>query len=150
MPLTTPRIRSRRRRSRDDEDEEEDVATPEIDEEGHEPILTPDDEDDVVADPSEEAGMGEPTATTTSWPTMTTTPFPSSRTRTTTASTKTSPRAARTTIFKPGLQPFGLFEAGFFAFPKACSRSAGPTSGTSEGGENKNGIGVDRKIALTY
>ncbi|MFN7108654.1 MAG: TIGR02300 family protein, partial [Brevundimonas sp.] len=42
-----------------DEDEEEDVKTPEIDEEGHEPILTPDDEDeDVPADASEEAGMG--------------------------------------------------------------------------------------------
>lgn len=41
-----------------DEDEEEEVITPEIDQEGHEPILTPDDEDDAVADPSEEAGMG--------------------------------------------------------------------------------------------
>ena len=44
-----------------DEDEEEDdtVATPEIDQEGHEPILTPDDEDeDSPADASEEAGMG--------------------------------------------------------------------------------------------
>jgi len=41
-----------------DEDEEEDVKTPEIDEEGHEPILTPDDEDeDAPADASEEAGM---------------------------------------------------------------------------------------------
>jgi len=43
----------------DDEDEEDDtVATPEIDQEGHEPILTPDDEDDVVTDPSDEPGMG--------------------------------------------------------------------------------------------
>ena len=42
-----------------DEDEEDDVKTPEIDEEGHEPILTPDDEDeDSPADASEEAGMG--------------------------------------------------------------------------------------------
>jgi uncharacterized protein (TIGR02300 family) len=42
-----------------DEDEEEDIATPEIDQEGHEPILTPDDEDeDAPADASEEAGMG--------------------------------------------------------------------------------------------
>ena len=41
-----------------DDDEEEEVVTPEIDQEGHEPILTPDDEDDTVADPSEEAGMG--------------------------------------------------------------------------------------------
>jgi uncharacterized protein (TIGR02300 family) len=44
-----------------DEDEEEDVKTPEIDEEGHEPILTPDDEDEAVVDPTEEAGMGEAT-----------------------------------------------------------------------------------------
>jgi len=42
-----------------DEDEEEAVVTPEIDEEGHEPILTPDDEDDVAVDPTEESGMGE-------------------------------------------------------------------------------------------
>ena len=42
----------------DEDDEEEDtVATPEIDQEGHEPILTPDD-DDAPADASEEAGMG--------------------------------------------------------------------------------------------
>lgn len=42
-----------------DDDDEEDVKTPEIDEEGHEPILTPDDEDeDAPADASEEAGMG--------------------------------------------------------------------------------------------
>ena len=46
------------KKATDDEDEEEDVATPEIDQEGHEPILTPDDEDDTVADPSEESGMG--------------------------------------------------------------------------------------------
>ncbi|MFN3559810.1 MAG: TIGR02300 family protein [Brevundimonas sp.] len=44
-----------------DEDEEDDVKTPEIDEEGHEPILTPDDEDEAVVDPTEEAGMGEAT-----------------------------------------------------------------------------------------
>lgn len=44
-----------------DEDEEDDTAkTPEIDEEGHEPILTPDDEDeDAPVDPTEEPGMGE-------------------------------------------------------------------------------------------
>ena len=42
-----------------DEDEEEAVTAPEIDEEGHEPILTPDDEDDVPVDPTEEPGMGE-------------------------------------------------------------------------------------------
>ena len=42
-----------------DEEEDEDAATPEIDEEGHEPILTPDDEDeDTPADASEEPGMG--------------------------------------------------------------------------------------------
>lgn len=44
-----------------DEDEEDDVKTPEIDEEGHEPILTPDDEDEAVVDPTEEPGMGEAT-----------------------------------------------------------------------------------------
>lgn len=44
----------------EDEDEEEAVATPEIDEEGHEPILTPDDDDDETpVDPTEEPGMGE-------------------------------------------------------------------------------------------
>lgn len=44
----------------DDDEEEEAVATPEIDQEGHEPILTPDDDDeDTPADASEEAGMGE-------------------------------------------------------------------------------------------
>jgi uncharacterized protein (TIGR02300 family) len=44
----------------DDEDEDETVATPEIDQEGHEPILTPDDDDDDAAvDPTEEPGMGE-------------------------------------------------------------------------------------------
>ena len=43
-----------------DEDEEEAVATPEIDQEGHEPILTPDDDDDdAPVDPTEEPGMGE-------------------------------------------------------------------------------------------
>lgn len=42
-----------------DEDEEDDVKTPEIDEEGHEPILTPDDDDDSPTDPTEEPGMGE-------------------------------------------------------------------------------------------
>ncbi len=42
-----------------DEDEEEEVRAPEIDEEGHEPILTPDDDDDdSPADASEEPGMG--------------------------------------------------------------------------------------------
>jgi uncharacterized protein (TIGR02300 family) len=41
----------------DDEDEEAEPSTPEIDEEGHEPILTPDDDDD--AEPSaDDAGMG--------------------------------------------------------------------------------------------
>ena len=44
----------------EDDDEEEAVATPEIDQEGHEPILTPDDDDDEApVDPTEEAGMGE-------------------------------------------------------------------------------------------
>jgi uncharacterized protein (TIGR02300 family) len=44
-----------------DEDEEDETAkTPEIDEEGHEPILTPDDdEDEAAVDPTEEPGMGE-------------------------------------------------------------------------------------------
>ncbi len=42
-----------------DEDEEEEVVTPEIDEEGHEPILTPDDEDeDAPGGPEDEPGMG--------------------------------------------------------------------------------------------
>ncbi|MFC5344038.1 TIGR02300 family protein [Brevundimonas staleyi] len=43
-----------------DEDEEDDTAaTPEIDEEGHEPILTPDDEDeDAPGGPEDESGMG--------------------------------------------------------------------------------------------
>ena len=45
----------------EDEEEEDTVKTPEIDEEGHEPILTPDDEDEAVVDPTEEAGMGEAT-----------------------------------------------------------------------------------------
>jgi uncharacterized protein (TIGR02300 family) len=46
----------------DEDDEEEAVATPEIDQEGHEPILTPDDDDeDTPADASEESGMGETT-----------------------------------------------------------------------------------------
>jgi len=44
----------------DGEDEEEEApAAPEIDEEGHEPILTPDDEDEAPVDPTEEPGMGE-------------------------------------------------------------------------------------------
>ncbi|QDH74462.1 TIGR02300 family protein [Brevundimonas sp. M20] len=43
----------------DEDDEEEAVSTPEIDEEGHEPILTPDDDDDSPTDPTEEPGMGE-------------------------------------------------------------------------------------------
>ncbi len=38
-----------------DEDEEEDVRAPEIDEEGHEPILTPDDDDS--SDNNNDAGM---------------------------------------------------------------------------------------------
>lgn len=42
-----------------DEDEDESTSTPEIDEEGHEPILTPDDDDDSPTDPTEEPGMGE-------------------------------------------------------------------------------------------
>ncbi|KQS56500.1 hypothetical protein ASG17_03515 [Brevundimonas sp. Leaf363] len=43
----------------DEEDEDEAVTAPEIDEEGHEPILTPDDDDESTpADASEEAGMG--------------------------------------------------------------------------------------------
>jgi uncharacterized protein (TIGR02300 family) len=42
-----------------DEDEDESISTPEIDEEGHEPILTPDDDDDSPTDPTEEPGMGE-------------------------------------------------------------------------------------------
>ncbi len=43
----------------DDDEEDEAVKTPEIDEEGHEPILTPDDDDDSPTDPTEEPGMGE-------------------------------------------------------------------------------------------
>ena len=39
-----------------DDDEEEDVRAPEIDEEGHEPILTPDDDDDS-SDNNDDAGM---------------------------------------------------------------------------------------------
>ncbi len=42
----------------DEDEEDETVSTPEIDQEGHEPILTPDDDDDTPADASEEAGMG--------------------------------------------------------------------------------------------
>jgi uncharacterized protein (TIGR02300 family) len=42
----------------DEDEEDEAVSTPEIDQEGHEPILTPDDDDDTPADASEEAGMG--------------------------------------------------------------------------------------------
>ncbi len=46
----------------DEDEEEEAVATPEIDQEGHEPILTPDDDDDETpVDPTEESGMGEAT-----------------------------------------------------------------------------------------
>ena len=46
----------------DEDEEEEAVATPEIDQEGHEPILTPDDDDDdTPVDPTEEPGMGEAT-----------------------------------------------------------------------------------------
>ena len=43
----------------DEDEEEEAVTTPEIDEEGHEPILTPDDDDETPVDPTEESGMGE-------------------------------------------------------------------------------------------
>ncbi|WP_288759694.1 TIGR02300 family protein [uncultured Brevundimonas sp.] len=39
-----------------DDEEEEDVRAPEIDEEGHEPILTPDDDDDA-SDNNDDAGM---------------------------------------------------------------------------------------------
>ncbi len=42
----------------DEDDEDEAVATPEIDQEGHEPILTPDDEDDDAADAPDAPGMG--------------------------------------------------------------------------------------------
>jgi uncharacterized protein (TIGR02300 family) len=46
----------------DEDEEEEAVTTPEIDQEGHEPILTPDDDDDdTPVDPTEEPGMGEAT-----------------------------------------------------------------------------------------
>lgn len=45
----------------DEDEEEEAVATPEIDQEGHEPILTPDDDDETPVDPTEESGMGEAT-----------------------------------------------------------------------------------------
>ena len=41
-----------------DEDEDEEIRAPEIDEEGHEPILTPDDDDDAPADAADEPGMG--------------------------------------------------------------------------------------------
>ncbi|QBX36581.1 TIGR02300 family protein [Brevundimonas sp. S30B] len=40
----------------DDEDEEAETSTPEIDQEGHEPIVTPDDDDDESSD--DDAGMG--------------------------------------------------------------------------------------------
>lgn len=43
----------------DEDEEEEATSTPEIDQEGHEPILTPDDDDEAPVDPTEEAGMGE-------------------------------------------------------------------------------------------
>jgi len=45
-------------KSADGDEEEEDLeaSTPEIDQEGHEPILTPDDDDD--AEPAEDAGLG--------------------------------------------------------------------------------------------
>jgi len=45
----------------DDEEEEETSKTPEIDEDGHEPIVTPDDDDETPVDPTEESGMGEAT-----------------------------------------------------------------------------------------
>jgi uncharacterized protein (TIGR02300 family) len=41
-----------------EEDEDEEIRAPEIDEEGHEPILTPDDDDDSPADAADEPGMG--------------------------------------------------------------------------------------------
>ncbi len=40
----------------DEEEEDLEASTPEIDQEGHEPILTPDDDDD--AEPTEDAGLG--------------------------------------------------------------------------------------------
>jgi uncharacterized protein (TIGR02300 family) len=43
----------------DEDEEEEATSTPEIDQEGHEPILTPDDDDETPVDPTEESGMGE-------------------------------------------------------------------------------------------
>ena len=44
----------------EDDDEEDTTSTPEIDQEGHEPILTPDaDDDEGAVDPTEEPGMGE-------------------------------------------------------------------------------------------
>ncbi len=46
-------------KSADGDEEEEETVTPEIDEEGHELILTPDDDDDTPVDPTEEPGMGE-------------------------------------------------------------------------------------------
>ena len=48
-----------KKKAGDDEDEDEAVTAPEIDEEGHEPILTPDDDDEDAVDPTEEPGMGE-------------------------------------------------------------------------------------------
>ena len=47
------------KKATDDEDEEEEeVVTPEIDQEGHEPILTPDDEDDDATDAPDAPGIG--------------------------------------------------------------------------------------------
>ena len=47
------------KKSTDDEDDEDEaIVTPEIDQEGHEPILTPDDEDDDTADTPDTPGMG--------------------------------------------------------------------------------------------
>ena len=47
----------------DEDEEEEAVATPEIDQEGHEPILTPDDDDDAPVDPTEAPPVPETSAT---------------------------------------------------------------------------------------
>ena len=47
------------KKAESDEDEEEEAVTaPEIDEEGHEPILTPNDDEDDAVEAPEDAGMG--------------------------------------------------------------------------------------------
>lgn len=43
----------------DEDDEDETTSTPEIDQDGHEPILTPDDDDDDAEADGDDAGMGE-------------------------------------------------------------------------------------------